>query len=126
MPAERASTAPATISSGPWSPPSASTATRIGPIGRRVYDSYGVGVRRGSISRPRYVLQFGHISCDRFGWRQCGQTLRRGAGTACWARRLSRRALDVFRFGTAMRPGSIAARASRPVLAVSGGAAVCQ
>src|SRR5207302_3055027 len=35
--------------------------------------------------------------------------LRRGAWMPCCARRLSRRAFDVFRFGTAMRPRSIAA-----------------
>ena len=66
-------------------------------------------MRIGSTSRPRYVLQFGHISCERFGWWQTGQRLSRGAEIACVARRLSRLDFDVFRFGTAMRPTTIAA-----------------
>ena len=64
-----------------------------------VYEPSG---RSGSISRPRYVLQVGHIWCGRVGWWQFGQRLRRGAEMPCWARRLSRRDFEVFRFGTAM------------------------
>jgi mannose-6-phosphate isomerase-like protein (cupin superfamily) len=76
-------------------------------------------VRSGSISRPRYVLQFGHISCERFGWWQCGQTLRRGAWMPWFARRLSRRAFEVFRFGTAIRPRSIATGYASPGMSYS-------
>jgi hypothetical protein len=54
------------------------------------------------MSRPRYVLQFGHIRCVSFGCLQFGQICSRGAEIACCARRLSRLALEVFRFGTAM------------------------
>jgi hypothetical protein len=63
---------------------------------------YGAWKRSGSISRPLYVLQFGHTRCASFGCLQVGQTCTRGAEIACCARRLSRLALDVFRFGTAM------------------------
>jgi hypothetical protein len=59
-------------------------------------------VRSGSISRPLYVLQFGHIRWGRFGWPHCGQRFSRGASSRCVARRLSRRDLLVFFFGTAM------------------------
>src|SRR5581483_5237495 len=38
----------------------------------------------------------------RFGDLHCGQTFTRGVSIACVARRLSRRDLDVFLFGTAM------------------------
>ena len=46
---ERASSAPATISSGPRSPPIASTAMRL--------MRYGASMRSGSTSRPLYVPQ---------------------------------------------------------------------
>lgn len=59
-------------------------------------------MRSGSTSRPRYVLQFGHMRCASFGCRQFGHTWTRGAEIACVARRLSRLAFDVFFFGTAM------------------------
>jgi hypothetical protein len=36
-----------------------------------------------------------------FGWPHCGQTFTRGASSRCVARRLSRRDLDCFFFGTA-------------------------
>jgi hypothetical protein len=35
---------------------------------------YGAWIRSGSMSRPLYVLQFGHTRCGRFGCRQVGQT----------------------------------------------------
>ena len=63
---------------------------------------YGASRRSGSTSRPLYVLQFGQTRCIRFGCLQVGQTWRCGVEIACWARRLSRLDLDVFRFGTAM------------------------
>jgi hypothetical protein len=59
-------------------------------------------MRIGSTSRPLYVLQLGQTRCGSFGCRQVGQTCTRGAEIACCARRLSRLAFDVFRFGTAM------------------------
>ena len=90
--------APATISSGPRSPPRASTATRTAMRGAAT----GAWTRSGSTSRPRYVLQFGQTWCARFGCRQFGQTWTRGASRACCARRLSRLARDVLLLGTAM------------------------
>ena len=63
---------------------------------------YGASRRSGSTSRPLYVLQFGQTRCICFGCLHVGQTWRCGAEIACCARRLSRRDLDVFRFGTAM------------------------
>ena len=63
---------------------------------------YGEGVRSGSISRPPYVLQFGHMRCGCFGRPHCGQVFTRGASSRCVARRLSRRDLEVFFFGTAI------------------------
>jgi hypothetical protein len=59
-------------------------------------------VRSGSISRPLYVLQFGHIRWGRLGCPHWGQRFSRGAASLCVARRLSRRDLLVFFFGTAM------------------------
>jgi hypothetical protein len=59
-------------------------------------------MRIGSTSRPLYVLQFGQTRCGRFGCLQVGQTCIRGGEIPCCARRLSRLAFDVFRFGTAM------------------------
>jgi hypothetical protein len=47
-------------------------------------------------------LQFGHIRCVSFGCLQFGQICSLGAEIACCARRLSRLAFEVFRFGTAM------------------------
>jgi hypothetical protein len=64
--------------------------------------AYGTGAGSGSISRPLYVLQVGHIRCGRIGDPHWGQTLKRGASIRCVARRLSRRDFDVFFFGTAM------------------------
>jgi len=48
------------------------------------------------------VPQVGQMRCGRFGEPHCGQTLTRGASIACCARRWSRRAFDVFLFGTAI------------------------
>ena len=59
-------------------------------------------MRIGSMSRPLYVLQFGHTRCERFGCLQVGQSWTRGTLIPCCARRLSRLAFDVFRFGTAI------------------------
>ncbi len=59
-------------------------------------------MRSGSISRPLYVWHVGQTRCGLFGWPQVGQEFTRGASIPCWARRLSRRALDVFFLGTAM------------------------
>src|SRR5476651_2619398 len=59
-------------------------------------------MRRGSISRPLYVPQVGQTWCGRFGEPHCGHELTRGASILCCARRWSRRAFDVFLFGTAM------------------------
>ena len=44
----------------------------------------------------------GQTRCGRFGWPHVWQTLTFGALIACVARRLSRRDLEVFRFGTAI------------------------
>src|SRR5581483_12187004 len=77
------------------------------PTGRE--GRYGIGEPSGSTSRPLYVLQFGQTRWGRFGCPQVGQMLTRGDSMPCCARRLSRRDFDVFFFGTAMRPGSIAA-----------------
>ena len=63
---------------------------------------YGLGVRSGSISRPPYVLHVGHMRCGRFGEPHCGHRFSRGASIRCVARRLSRRDLEVFFFGTAI------------------------
>ncbi len=54
------------------------------------------------MSRPRYVLQVGHIRCGRVGEPQFAHRFTRGASIECCARRLSRRAFDVFFLGTAM------------------------
>jgi hypothetical protein len=59
-------------------------------------------MRIGSTSRPLYVLQFGQTRWGSFGCLQVGHTWTRGIESPCCARRLSRLALDVFRFGTAM------------------------
>jgi hypothetical protein len=48
------------------------------------------------------VPQVGQTRCGRFGCPHRGQTFTFGALIACVARRLSRRALDVFLFGTAI------------------------
>jgi hypothetical protein len=68
---------------------------------------YGAWTRSGSTSRPLYVPQVGQTRCGRFGWPHVGQTLTFGALIACVARRLSRRDLEVFRFGTAMTGGPL-------------------
>jgi GNAT superfamily N-acetyltransferase len=52
-----------------------------------------------------YVPQVGQTRCGRFGWPHVGQTLTFGALIACVARRLSRRDLEVFLFGTAIAAG---------------------
>jgi hypothetical protein len=59
-------------------------------------------MRIGSTSRPLYVLQFGQTRWGRFGCLHVGQTCTRVTEIPCCARRLSRLAFDVFRFGTAM------------------------
>jgi hypothetical protein len=59
-----------------------------------------------------YVPQVGQTRCGRFGWPHVGQTLTFGALIACVARRLSRRDLEVFRFGTAMTGGHYSERLS--------------
>ena len=64
--------------------------------------TYGAGVPSGWMSRPRYVLQVGQAWCARVGEPQFGHTLTGVTEMPCWARRLSRRAFDVFRLGTAM------------------------
>jgi len=69
---------------------------------RHVSSRYGAGARSGEISRPRYVLHVGQTWCARLGDPHCSQVETRGAEMACCARRLSRRDLEVFRFGTAM------------------------
>src|SRR4029450_9787126 len=48
------------------------------------------------------------MRCGCFGLPHCGQRLTRGASMRCVARRLSRRAFDVFFFGTAMSRGIVA------------------
>jgi hypothetical protein len=47
-------------------------------------------------------LHDGQTLCDCFGEPQFSQVETSGAEIPCWARRLSRRDLEVFRFGTAM------------------------
>jgi len=69
---------------------------------RHVPSRYGAGARSGATSRPRYVLHVGQARCDCFGEPQFSQVETRGAEIPCCARRLSRRDLEVFRFGTAM------------------------
>jgi GNAT superfamily N-acetyltransferase len=56
------------------------------------------------------VPQVGQTRCGRFGCPQVGQTLTFGALIACVARRLSRRDLEVFRFGTAIGAGHYSLR----------------
>ena len=70
------------------------------PDGR--HRGYGAGVESGSTSRPRYVPQVGQTRCGRFGWWHCGHSTTAGAASLCVARRLSRRAFEVFRLGTAI------------------------
>ena len=48
------------------------------------------------------------MRCGCFGLPHCGQRFTRGAWIRCVARRLSRRALEVFFFGTAMSRGTVA------------------
>jgi ATPase subunit of ABC transporter with duplicated ATPase domains len=48
------------------------------------------------------------MRCGRFGLPHCGQRFTRGASSRCVARRLSRRDLDVFLFGTAMSRRTVA------------------
>ena len=55
--------------------------------------------------------QVGQTRCGRFGWPQLSHTLTFGALIACVARRLSRRDLEVFRFGTAIAAGHYSLRA---------------
>ena len=62
----------------------------------------GAGARSGLTSRPRYVLHVGQTRWDCFGEPHCSHVETRGAAMPCCARRLSRRDLEVFRFGTAM------------------------
>src|SRR4051794_7516445 len=71
---------------------------------------YGVSSWSGSISRPLYVPQVGQMRCGRFGEPHCGHAFTRGASSLCVARRLSRRAFDVFLFGTAMSGGQSSRR----------------
>jgi hypothetical protein len=71
-------------------------------VDRDPRQGYGAGVRSGSMSRPLYVLHVGQTRCGRFGCPQVGHVFTRGDSMPCWARRLSRRAFDVFFFGTAM------------------------
>ena len=73
-----------------------------GRVSNHAGSIYGASRRSGSTSRPLYVLQLGQTRCGRLGCLQVGQTWRRGTEIPCWARRLSRLDLDVFRFGTAM------------------------
>jgi GNAT superfamily N-acetyltransferase len=56
------------------------------------------------------VPQVGQTRCGRFGWPQLSHTLTFGALIACVARRLSRRDLEVFRFGTAIAAGHYSLR----------------
>jgi hypothetical protein len=64
-------------------------------------------VRSGSTSRPRYDPQVGQTRCGRFGWWQTGHSFTRGASILWFARRLSRRDLEVFLLGTAMADGAL-------------------
>ena len=57
---------------------------------------------------PRYVPQLGHTRCDSFGAEHTVQVATMGEAILCVARRLSRRALEVFRFGTAITRSSLA------------------
>ena len=74
---------------------------------------YGARSWSGSTSRPLYVPQVGQTRCGRFGELHCGQRFTRGASIECVARRLSRRDLDVFFFGTAMRAADTVADVAR-------------
>jgi hypothetical protein len=49
-----------------------------------------------------YVPQVGQMRCERFGEPHWAHVLTRGGSTLCCARRWSRRAFEVFLFGTAM------------------------
>ena len=95
-PSAAASSAPATISSGARSPPIASTATRTvtcptGPA---------CGAAR---SRARCTsCSSGTCGAAASAGPHCGHALTRGASSRCVARRLSRRDLEVFFFGTAI------------------------
>lgn len=58
--------------------------------------------------------QVGHTRWARFGDPHCGQSETRGASIECCARRWSRRAFDVFRFGTAMAGAHYSVRTGPP------------
>ena len=63
------------------------------------------GVRSGSTSRPRYVLQVGHTRCGRFGWWQFGHSFTRGAFEAMRRPPLvAARRSSVFASGLPWRP----------------------
>src|SRR5215204_6904955 len=81
--------------------------------GLRARRFYGTGARSGSTSRPQYVLQVGHIWCGRLGRWQTGHSLTGGASSLWVARRLSRRAFDVFLLGTAIAAGHYSYRSAR-------------
>jgi hypothetical protein len=61
-----------------------------------------------------YVPQVPQTRWGRFGCPQFGQTFTLGAPIAWVARRLSRRDLEVFRFGTAMTGGHYSEAARNP------------
>ncbi len=54
------------------------------------------------ISRPLYWPQCGQTRCGSFFSWQFGQEESPTSGSASWARRLPRRALEIFRFGLAI------------------------
>jgi hypothetical protein len=65
------------------------------------------------MSRPRYVLQVGQAWCGRVGAPQFGQVFTLATLMPCVARRLSRRAFEVFRLGTAMAAPECTERPTR-------------
>ena len=91
------SSAPATTSSGALSPPRASTAT----AGR--HGGQGAGVRSGcDFAAPVGLAGGAHVVRALRRAAVSGTSETRGASIPCCARRLSRRAFEVFRLGTAM------------------------
>jgi hypothetical protein len=58
------------------------------------------------IVRPLSEPQLPQTRCGAFGAPHCGQVLVAGVLNASWLRRLSLRAFEVFRFGTAIGSAS--------------------
>ena len=78
---------------------------KIGVLGiNQLPESQAAGSQSSNemTSRPLYVPHVGQTRWGRLGLWHCGQTFTDGSLSASCARRLSLRACEVFRFGTAM------------------------